>query len=471
MPPSALKALLGALAGHGTLDDRLGDRPCLADDTDVSLTYAEVVAAAGAQAAALRRLAGGMALLAPRNDIPSVVALLAAWGAGLAIGLVDPAINPQARDAIVAAFRPEVVALPGVEYIADRVAEPPVRSGTGILLSTSGTTGSSKFVRLSNAALFANADQIACTLGILPDDVGACHLPLHYSYGLSVLLSHLERGAAVLLTEAKITSVEFLARLAAGRATHFPGVPFHYTVLARLGPARLGLNRLMPPSVRTFTQAGGHLDVRLREVIHEQVRARGGAFYMMYGQTEAAPRMTTLAPERFPRKPGSVGAALPGGRIEILQDDGATAPVGSVGQVVYSGPNVMWGYATSRDCLARGDEMNGRLETGDTGWLDAEGDLFITGRNRRLAKIAGLRINLDEVELRLKAEFEIALLPGDEAILVFTAEASKQRMDERLAQLAGEYSIPARSFRVRQIHRMPHLASGKVDCNALRELA
>jgi acyl-CoA synthetase (AMP-forming)/AMP-acid ligase II len=466
MPSSALQALLGAISGRSTLDARLGDRPCLSDDAGSVLTYADVVAAASAQAEPLRPIAGGMALLAPHNDAAGAVALLSAWGAGLAVALVDPAINAPARDAIIAAFHPELVRLPGIDHIASRPTDPAVYPGTGILLSTSGTTGSSKFVRLPNTALFANAGQIACVLGIQPEDVGACHLPLHYSYGLSVLLSHLERGASVYLTEAKITSADFPARLQAGQVTHFPGVPFHYTVLARLG-----INRLIPLTVRTFTQAGGHLDLRQREAIYQQVHARGGAFYVMYGQTEAGPRITTLAADRFATKPASVGAALPGMRIEILDDDGAAVRAGAVGQIVCHGPNVMWGYATSRDCLAQGDQMKGRLETGDLGWLDPEGDLFITGRNRRLAKIAGLRISLDEVELHLKGDAEIAAVAVDEAILVFTMKGTKDRLSDRLVQLAGEYRIPAKSFRIREIDAMPYLPSGKVDFSRLRDLA
>jgi hypothetical protein len=106
--------------------------------------------------------------------------------------------------------------------------------------------------------------------------------------------------------------------------------------------------------------------------------------------------MTTLPSHVFPAKPDSVGCSVPGGQIEIVDENGALLSPETVGRIVYRGPNVMWGYATSRACLARGDELNGRLETGDMGRLDADGYLYIIGRNQRFAKIAGLRIGIDE---------------------------------------------------------------------------
>ncbi len=294
-------------------------------------------------------------------------------------------------------------------------------------------------MRLPNEAVFANAHQIADGLLIGAGDVAVCHLPLHYSYGLSVLLSHLEQGAAAFLTEAKITSADFSIRLASAGATHFPGVPFHYTTLARLG-----LARLIPPSVTTFTQAGGRLERRFAEAIHAQATARGARLCVMYGQTEAGPRMTTLPSDRFPLKPESVGRALKGGRLEIVNETGTVLPEGQVGQIVYYGPNVMRGYATSRSCLLQGDQMNGRLETGDVGYLDRDGDLFITGRNQQFAKVAGLRIELDEVERLLRPDFEAVIIAGADCIHVFAPELDRNggALAQRLADLANRFGTP-----------------------------
>jgi acyl-CoA synthetase (AMP-forming)/AMP-acid ligase II len=408
-----------------------------------------------------------VALIAPDNDCASVIAILGAWGAGLAVALIDPTLNSVARDHIVDALHPEVVFTPEDGFdITGRCGEP-ITSGTGILLSTSGTTGSSKFARLSTGGLLANASQIVQALNITEDEVGICHLPLHYSYGLSVLLSHIEQGAGLFLTKEKITSPEFPKKIAAAGGSHLPGVPFHYTTMLRLG-----CDRVVPTTVRTFTQAGGHLDRSSREAFYTWATHRKARFYIMYGQTEAGPRMTTLASEAFSGKPESVGKPMAGGRIEIVNESGVRVPAGQVGQIVYHGPNVMWGYATSRACLGLGDEMNGCLETGDMGWLDSDGDLFVTGRNQRFAKVAGLRISLDEVERYLKADFDVALISEADSIRVFVAgqQNCREALSSRLSELAAVYKIPRRSFLLVPVPAIPLRESGKVDFARLREL-
>ena len=231
---------------------------------------------------------------------------------------------------------------------------PPIDPAVQMLLSTSGTTGSQKYVRLSRDAVVANARQIAQALAIDGRSVGIAHLPLHYSYGLSVVTSHLTAGGRLCLINDSITSQSFWSKIASVGGSHFPGVPFHYVALARLGAG------LVPDSVKTFTQAGGALDLRVQTKIRDWATQRGGRFFVMYGQTEAAPRMATLHHADHARKAGSVGVALDGGRFSIVDESGAPAPADVVGTVVYEGPNVMQGYAVSRADLGKGDEMNGR---------------------------------------------------------------------------------------------------------------
>ena len=185
-----------------------------------------------------------------------------------------------------------------------------------LLLSTSGTTGSRKYVRLSRDAVIANARQIAGALAIDETSVGVAHLPLHYSYGLSIVTSHLIAGGRICLVNDSITSPSFWSKIGNAGGSHFPGVPFHYAALARLGTG------LAPDSIKVFTQAGGALDLRVQKKIHEWAAQRGGQFFVMYGQTEASPRMTTLQHADFATKSGSVGAALAGGRLSILDESG-----------------------------------------------------------------------------------------------------------------------------------------------------
>ena len=301
-------------------------------------------------------------------------------------------------------------------------------------------------------------------LAIDERSVGIAHLPLHYSYGLSVVTSHLTPAAGFVSLTIRSPRQSFWSKIESVGGSHFPGVPFHYVALARLG---LGL---VPDSVKTFTQAGGALDLRVQTKIRDWATQRGGQFFVMYGQTEAAPRMATLQHADHARKAGSVGVALAGGQFSIVDDEGAPLPADAVGTVVYEGPNVMLGYATSRADLGKGDEMNGRLETGDLGRLDAEGFLYLTGRTKRFAKIAGYRLGLDEIEKELFAVCPVACLDLGEKIAVAHEQESETALKARVRELADSYKVPSSSFALRKIAQIPRASSGKIDYARLKDL-
>jgi acyl-CoA synthetase (AMP-forming)/AMP-acid ligase II len=227
---------------------------------------------------------------------------------------------------------------------------------------------------------------------------------------------------------------------------------------------------MAPDCVKVFTQAGGALDLRVQTKVHEWAAQRGGQFFVMYGQTEASPRMATLQHADHSRKAGSVGVALAGGRFSIVDDKGAALPADAVGTVVYEGPNVMLGYAMSRADLGKGDEMNGRLETGDLGRLDADGFLYLTGRTKRFAKIAGYRLGLDEIEKELFAVCPVACLDLGEKIAVAHEQESETALKARVRELADSYKVPSSSFALRRIAQIPRASSGKIDYARLKDL-
>ena len=424
--------------------------------------------------------APSLVFLLCQNGPDSLAALYGAIAAGHAVALLDAGVSESGLVALAAAFQPDFIISPrpfalegfaarrpgtGPTVLTSVHAAPrsPLADGLSVLLSTSGTTGSQKFVRLAARNLVANADQIASALRMTADDVGVAHLPFHYSYGLSVVTSHLRIGAALHLWDDSVTIPEFWESVGRSGGTQFPGVPFHYNFLARGD-----LSKVVPVSMRTFTQAGGALAPRLQSRMHEMTSALGAAFYVMYGQTEASPRMATLPPERLQEKLGSVGPALPGGRFSIVGEDGAPAPPGSAGLVVYEGPNVMLGYAERRTDLALGDVMGGRLETGDLGSLDAEGYLTLTGRAKRFAKLHGLRLSLEEVEARFRDAAEVAAIERGDKILLFTA--SPESVSALVPTVAAEYKVMSSNFGVRPVPDLPRKASGKVDYGALEAL-
>jgi acyl-CoA synthetase (AMP-forming)/AMP-acid ligase II len=467
----------GGLLGQRHHHDR-----CLRDDRLSWLTLGDVQDAVHGLAAQLSKARDGLVFLFASNEVPTVIGLLAAWSLRMPVALLDPNGSQDAVERLVRTYEPEVVlngpapilGTYGYQALPDdngghapRVyfARPPLRAAINpelaLMLSTSGSTGSPKFVRLSRSAVRTNARQIAGALSIEPSDVGIAHLPLHYSYGLSVLTSHLAVGAAVSLTGARVTDALLWQRVREDSGTHFPGVPFHYGVLDRLG-----IDRLVPPSVRSFTQAGGHLDLSRRARCYDAIVRRGGRFYIMYGQTEAGPRITTLQSTDFPNHSATVGKVLKEGKLLIVDDVGKPQPPGLEGNVIYEGPNVMMGYALARDDLARGDEQQGRLETGDRGVLSNDGFLTLTGRTQRFAKVAGLRIGLDEIETFLAPGCVVAIAPQDHIILCVT-EPAQAAVAARLPELVLRLRLPSHVFSVRSIETIPLKVTGKIDYKAL----
>ncbi len=468
----------------GLLDRPAGflDRPLLWDDvTGVWLSERRVADLSLALAAKLERTEKGLAFLFATNTSATLVGFLGLAAAGHAVALIDPTLPDDKLSNLLTRYQPEFLIgsepLAGIGPVAAaewalsdptsetpaiavrraRTGQPPLHPDLGALLLTSGTTGSAKFVRLSHTALAVNARQIAESLALTPNSVAIGHLPFHYSYGLSVATSHLVSGGRIAFINDTLTSESFWTKVKASDGTHFPGVPFHYSVLARLGFDRV------PPSVDTFTQAGGHLDRRIQEMILTKANARGARVFVMYGQTEAAPRIACVPSDRLHQKLGSVGLAMPGGKLSIARPDGTSLPTGETGLVAYEGANVMLGYAESRSDLAQGDVMGGKLETGDLGWMDGEGFLYLSGRAARFAKIAGLRLSLDDIERQLASLGSVACVDlGDRIAAVFEGEIP-QNAKAHTKALALANKIPPASFALRALAELPRKANGKID--------
>lgn len=258
-----------------------------------------------------------------------------------------------------------------------------------LLLSTSGSTGSSKFVRISYENIRSNTESIVEYLKITDKAISITTLPMSYTYGLSIINTFLHVGGTIIVTEKKIIEPEFWELVYKNQVTSISGVPFTYEVLKRIG-----LDKIRNSSIRTMTQAGGRLSEELQKYFGEFAKQQGIDFYIMYGQTEATARMTYLPPEYITSKTGSVGVAIPEG--EVFIDNG---------EIIYKGKNVTMGYAENFKDLKKSDEFNGILYTGDMGYMDAEGFLYITGRKDKFAKLFGKRINLNEVENYLERIF------------------------------------------------------------------
>jgi acyl-coenzyme A synthetase/AMP-(fatty) acid ligase len=330
-----------------------------------------------------------------------------------------------------------------------------------LLLPTSGSTGDAKMVRLSYANIETNARSIAKYLDIKPGEVAIQSLPMHYSYGLSVLNSHLISGAAVAITSYSFMRPEFWRVFDEYGCTSFAGVPYMYETLHRLR-----MNPADRPTLRTLTQAGGHLKIDHVKHFNDLAASKGAKLFVMYGQTEATARISYVPAERLVEKLGSIGVAIPGGKLWVEPVEGdATAR-----QLFYSGPNVMLGYASEPADLARGDEQKGVLATGDLAECDTDGYFRITGRLARFAKLFGKRINLASVEIEVEQHFgvRVAALDGGDKLRIFVEADTGEATGKIKAHLAALLGVPPLAIQPAHIDKLPLTASGKKDYKALR---
>ncbi|TVV71262.1 AMP-binding protein [Sphingomonas solaris] len=433
------------------------------DDDDRRLTYAELRLAAHARA---DMLAGGtgLVLLEGGNDCAWLIAYVACLIARRPM-LIAPGGNPAAATALEAAFAPATRLTAAGGYMPECTGhddgETP-HPDLALMLSTSGSTGSAKCVRLSAANLAANAAAIGAYLGLAADERGVVNLPTHYSYGLSIVNSHLMAGAALLFTARSVIEPGFWDFCARHGATSFAGVPHTYDLLERAD-----LGRRAPATLRYFTQAGGRLPPRLAERYAALADARGWRFFVMYGQTEATARMAYMPPERLAANPDCIGLAIPGGRFSLADGEGLPIEAPDVdGELIYEGPNVMMGYAfASADvALSAGPPQ---LATGDLARRRADGLWQITGRLNRFIKIFGNRIGLDDVERLLGAGGHEAIATGiDDKLLVVTRDAAAAPSIATLLQ--ARLKLPPDYLEVRAVTDYPVMASGKIDYAVLK---
>lgn len=439
----------------------LSASPAVVDELGRTLTRGELDALVEGRAALLREGGGRrLGLLFFRNRLDDLVQHLACLRAGH-VALLLPADMPlPAAQALVDLYRPAWLhgAPDGLQHTPG--PGPVLHADLGLLLSTSGSTGSPKLVRLSRTAVQANAAAIAEYLRITPADRTLTTLPPSYSYGISVIHSHLHAGACVALSDASVLSPEFLPRLRELAITAIAGVPSSWQMLLRTGFDKAEL-----PALKTITQAGGRLDEPFKQRLLAWAQRQGARFFVMYGQTEATARISYVPPERLADKLGAIGIAIPGGALSV---DAAS------GELVYQGPNVMMGYATSPEDLARGDELAGVLRTGDLGRQDDEGYFYVTGRLKRFVKLSGSRIGLDEVEALLGRELQLPVAAGgrDERLIVALESADDPDLAARARDLlVQQWQLPLSLIRIKLLPALPLLPTGKRDYAALNDLA
>ena len=449
------------------------DVPALIIPGGEVISYQMLSDLADAHAAELRRIAGDkvpLVLLDFATSPEAIAAYLGVLRCGYPLLLSEPE-KTIVSNRLHEVWTPDihlqadsighVTVLPRAAWQAAAAALPRPHPDLRLLLSTSGSTGEPKLVRLSQRNIASNANSIAQYLHLTPTDRAATTLPLFYSYGLSVLNSYLAAGGALVLTPLSITEPGFFATARQHRVTSLALVPHQFDLLAHSGFIGTEL-----PDLRYVTQAGGRLSPDLAARFCAMGRKAGWDLFIMYGQTEAAPRISYVPPAALPSAADTVGQPIPGGRIWLANENGGEiSGSGQAGELVYEGPNVMMGYATQRADLADAPGPT-ELRSGDIAERTPEGYFRIVGRMKRFVKLFGLRLNLDQIELLLREHGLIAeAVSVDDRLVLLLREDGKAETACEI--VATHYGLPTDEIHTGFLAAPPLLPSGKTDQQAL----
>jgi amino acid adenylation domain-containing protein len=343
------------------------------------------------------------------------------------------------------------------------------------IIYTSGSTGDPKGVMLTHRNLVANARSIVSYLELTSADRVMCVLPFHYVYGLSLLHTHVSVGGSLVIDTRFVFPNVVLAAMSEHAVTGFAGVPSTFALLLH----RSNIDAMQFPSLRYVTQAGGGMPPpRVAEWL-----ARGPQvpFYVMYGATEAGARLAYLPPGRLQEKLGSIGVAIPNVEILVVDESGGPVPPGEVGELVARGSNISCGYWN--DPVQTGERFSALgYHTGDLGYVDADGYLFLVGRLHDMIKVGANRVGAKEIEDVINehaAVHEAAVIgtPNDllgEVPVAFVAlrgnlpDAARELKAFCASRLPG-YKVPARIEFVAALPKIPGV--GKIDKRALRASA
>jgi acyl-CoA synthetase (AMP-forming)/AMP-acid ligase II len=463
--------LAGWLAGHGV---HRGDRVVLLLENSLEyvISYYGVLRA-GAVAVPLNPELGPQGLVPLMADLEPRVVICgrkaeSALHAALplcperpGILLVDGTLGWEGCRAPVAGWH---------EVASHGVSDGPLVAAQDLasIIYTSGSTGKPKGVMLTHGNLVANIRSIVAYLELTERDVQMVVLPFFYVMGKSLLNTHVAATGTVVVNNGFAYPASVVAQMAKEGVTGFSGVPATYAYLLHRSPLAAYRDRL--PALRYCTQAGGHLSRQVKEQLIAALPPQT-QLYIMYGATEAAARLTYVEPQRLAEKMDSIGRPIPGVEMRVLDIQGQEAPVGATGELVASGPNIMQGYWKDPQATALALDRNG-YHTGDLGYQDADGYLYVTGRKDDLLKVGGHRVDPQEIEDVLMATgllLEVAVLGLDDALLgkKLVALGVPLSMQTGVSAILApcrsklpRHKVPAD---LRYVGALPKYPSGKID--------
>ena len=407
-----------------------------------------------------------LAILYIDNSINSIITLLNFFKSPHAFALLSPKLDKEFKLQLEENYKPDFIYDPTRNEIAaynkikltneillfyNEFPEKQIHPEIKLMLSTSGTTGSPKFVKLSEQNVLRNALSIIDYLPINHEDSTPLNLPIYYSYGLSILTTNSIAGGKIYCTNNDVLNKRFWDDFEKYKFSSIAGVPYLYEMLNRIG-----FTKKHYPSLRYLTQAGGKLNISFIEIYIDYAKRNKLKFFVMYGQTEATARMSYLPFEQIEEKKGSIGKAIKDGVFTI---DNIT------GELIYSGPNVFGGFAVKVDDL-KDFVSEQTLKTGDIARVDQDGLYYITGRLKRFMKLFGQRINLDEVETILKNYFHgvtFVSVGMEDKFLFIGSNNNDFNGDDAIDFLSKKLNIHHNFIKYKFIQTIPLTVNGKVD--------
>lgn len=455
------------------IDKKPANSIAAVDDKNYTVTYGELcIAAQEFGALSLRR---GIVFVLCQNTIGALYAFYACIENRVVPLLLDGGMDMQLFLYLFTQYQPQYLCLPdeqvfqfpqfkqiykkqGYTFLQTSYRYYLIHEELSMLLTTSGTTGSPKLVRHTYNNIQHNAKNVADVFAYTEDDCGMASLPMQYTMGLSVICSHLYAGAKIALTDYSLTTPAFWDFFESQHITDFTGVPFSYEVLDKLR-----FFRTPHAGLRILAEGGGRLSDELFQKVADYAVKNKKQFYATFGTTETTARLAYLKPALAIKKIGSIGQAIPGGELFLLDENGEEIKKNEAsGELGYRGPNVTMGYAIKREDLILGDERHGMYLTGDMAGRDRDGCYYITGRKSRFLKLFGLRVSLDQCERLIQNEFktECACTGDDKKMKIYVNCGINT--DKVAAFISKKTGIFYQSFEISVMENLPRTESGKI---------
>ncbi len=417
------------------------------------------------------------------NSYDSLAGYVGLIRANAVVALINDSIHESVWNDLVLKFKPVFIYLPNnlfqcskfweekfnfgnyVFYETNIEIDYNINADLSLLLMTSGSTGSPEFVRLSQNNIISNTKAICEYLKISSNDIAITTLPKSYSYGISIINTHLFMGASLILADASLMEKKFWELIYEHNVTTFGGVPYTFEMLKKLKFEKIRL-----PSIKYITQAGGKLSKSLLGYFSRLCAEKKIDFVVMYGQTEASPRMSYLPPKMLKKKLGSIGIPIPGGKFYLIDKKSQLINEPNIeGELVYEGENVSFGYARNCYELAGGDSNNGVLKTGDLAKMDYDGYYYIIGRKKRFLKLFGNRVSLDQIEQKInEAGYNCACVGVDDRMKIFTTE--KCYINKINKFISDFFDLNKSGFSIIYIDKFPRNDSGKILYSELEKI-